>query len=250
MNNTKDLKLKPIIGSELNPKWTFDDFVIGPSNQSAYDAAVKVAKYPTKRHNPYIICGKEGCGRTHLMQAIGNYMANVRKINNVFFVSTETFANDLCDAIRRKKQRDFMKKYMSAKLLLVDDIQFVWDKPRTNAELIGVIKKLKDAGRQIVITCAEHPEKILNDMKLGLTGGKTSLVRKIGPPGMRTRTEILTRKAEKMKFRVPQEVLVFLANKITSNVRALESALIRVVACAALTGKKITLPLAEAILHG
>ncbi len=217
----------PIYRYEPNPKWTFDSFVIGASNQSAYNAAFAVARHPAKRHNPYIIYSSGvGLGRTHLMHAIGNYMINKRKISNAFYVTSEKFANDLCNAIKSNKYKDFIERYMSVNLLLIDDIQFLGNKPEIKDELICVIKKLRDVGRQIVITCAEHPGKMLNDKETSLIGVKTRSMREIKPPIMKTRIAILTRKARAMRLHMSREVIRFIAKR-SSCIRVLEGILIK-----------------------
>lgn len=226
MNNTKDHKLKPIIGFELCHGYTFDTFVTGLSNQSAYNAALAVAKHPGKRYNPYFICGEVGMGKTHLMQAIGHYIINNRKTSNVFFVSSERFTNDILDAVKNSSYSDVINKYLSANVLLIEGIYFPSNRPKTRTEFIGVIKRLKDAGKQIIIDCVEHPGKIFNKMEMNLIGAKAGSIKWIDPPGMKTRITILTKKAKEMGFDVPQEVIRSIA-KLSSCVRALESMLTR-----------------------
>ena len=226
MDNSKDLKLKPIIGSELLHRFTFDAFVVGPSNRSAYNAALAVARSTAKKHNPYIIYGGQGLGSTHLMQAIGNYMIKDRKLSNVFFVTTEKFTCDMVDAIKGDKYGELLTKYMSANVLLIDDLQFLREKTNTQAELLRVIQDLADAGRQIVITCDSH---------MDLSSWKKVLTREIKMPSMKEKIAIATRKAEELKLFVPKEVIRTVA-KEASQIRHLESMLIKMKAVTSIRG--------------
>ena len=231
-----------------NPAYTFDTFIVGASNRLAHAASLAVAENPAHAYNPLFIYGGVGLGKTHLLHALG-HAAHQRGLE-VLYVSSEWFTNDLINAIRSQKTDAFRAKYRSGDILLVDDIQFIAGKERTQEEFFHTFNTLHGAGRQVVVSC-DRPPKALVALEDRLRSRfNWGLIADVQPPDLETRIAILRDKAESITVRIPEEVLTYIARKIPSNVRELEGALTRVRAHAQLMRTPMTLDTARAILDG
>lgn len=234
--------------SPLNPRYTFEAFVIGASNRFAHAAAMSVAEAPARSYNPLFIHGAAGLGKTHLLHAIGNYVTQNFPGRAVRYVSTETFMNDFVEAIRSNTTAAFKKRYRECDVLLVDDVQFMEKKEGLQEEFFHTFNSLYEASRQIVITSDRPPKSIatLEDrLRSRFLSGLTTDVQ---PPELETRIAILRSKADAEGVNIPAEVLDFIGVNIRDNIRELEGALIRVCAFASLNSAPLTLPLAEQVL--
>jgi len=228
----------------LNPKYTFGNFVVGKSNQFAQAAALAVAREPAKCYNPLFLHGGVGLGKTHLMQAIGHRVRDVQSHLRVEYVSGDTFTFDVVSSIRDGRFTSFRRKYREVDVWLVDDIQFIAAKERTESEFFQVFNALYETGRQVVIT-SDRPPKDLQVMDDRLRSRfEWGLIADIKPPDLETRIAILAKRAAAERAVVPEEVLNYIARVVKSNIRVLEGALISVLAAASLTGAEITLSLA------
>ena len=233
---------------DLNPAYTFDDFVIGGSNGFACAAALSVAETPAKSYNPLFIYGGTGLGKTHLLHAIGHYVRQTYPDQRVRYVSTETFLNDFIDAIRTNAQSAFKNRYRQCDVLLVDDVQLIENKERFQEEFFHTFDFLHSAGRQIVIS-SDRPPKAIATLEDRLRSRfSMGLITDIHPPDVETRVAILRKKADAEPTAVPPEVLAYIAECITDNIRQLEGALNRVLAYASLNRVPLTLSLAEGVL--
>jgi len=225
--------------AQLNPRFTFENFVVGGSNRFSFAACEAVSKKPGHVYNPLFIYGGTGLGKTHIMQAIGNALAMQRPSACIRYVSTEKFMNEMIQAIQRGTTFDFRRTFRSADLLLIDDIQFLAGKESTQEEFFHTFNTLYDAHKQIVIT-SDRPPRELRDLEERLVSRfNWGLVSDIQSPDFETRVAILRRKAEVERIAIPDDVLLLLAERITKNVRELEGSLVRLSALASLTGRVI-----------
>lgn len=231
--------------SILNPKYTFDTFVKGNGNQLAHAAALAVAEAPATSHNPLFIYGGVGLGKTHLLHAIGHYMLEQNKDAKVLYTSSEKFTNGLINAIKDDRNEEFRNKYRSIDILLIDDIQFIAGKERTQEEFFHTFNALYELNKQIVISSDKPPKDILTLEERLRSRFGWGLPVDIQAPDIETRIAILRKKSQLEKYDIPNEVLVYIADNIESNIRELEGALNRVLAYASLIGSPITLDLAK-----
>ena len=229
----------------LNPRYTFETFVKGASNQFALAAALRVAETPARSYNPLFIYGSAGLGKTHLLHAIGHYVHSNYQHHVVRYVSTETFMNEYVDAIRSNSMAGLRRKYREIDVLLIDDVQFLEGKEGLQEEFFHTFNSLHGANKQIIISSDRMPDAIPT-LEERLRGRfKWGLITDIQPPDLETRLAILRNKAERERVSVPAETLEFIASKISTNIRELEGALIRVTAYASLSGNPITTELAQ-----
>jgi len=235
---------------DLNPRYTFDSFVIGNSNRFAHAACLAVAQSPAKAYNPLFIYGKVGLGKTHLIHAIGNYiMLNRGKTKiNVLYISSEKFTNELINSIRDDRTVAFRNKYRSVDVLLIDDIQFLTGKERTQEEFFHTFNTLHESNKQIVITSDRPPKDITTLEERLISRFEWGLTTDIQPPDFETRIAILRKKGQAENLNAPDEVINFIADKISSNIRQLEGALTKLVAYSAFNKKELSVSLAQNIL--
>ena len=238
------------IDHQLNPKYTFDSFVVGSSNQFAHAAARAVAESPSKAYNPFFIYGGVGLGKTHLMHAIGQFIKRQNGKARLTYVSTEKFTNDVISSLRYDKMVSFRDKYRNVDTLLIDDIQFIAGKERTQEEFFHLFNALYDTQKQIVISSDCPPKDIPTIEERLKSRFEWGLIADIQPPDLETKIAILQKKAESEKVKIPDNVAMFIAGKIKSNIRELEGSLIRLVAYCQLKGLEINVDVAQQILRG
>jgi chromosomal replication initiator protein len=233
----------------LNPKYTFESFVVGSCNQFAHAAAQAVADMPSKTYNPLYVYGGVGLGKTHLMHAIGHLIKGRNSSLRLTYISSEKFMNELINAIRYDKTINFRERYRTIDVLLMDDIQFLAGKERTQEEFFHTFNALYDSQKQIVISSDCAPREIPTLEERLHSRFEWGLIADIQPPDLETKVAILKRKAENEKIDLPDDVALFIASKIKSNIRELEGSLVRLVAYASLKGLKIELSVAQEILR-
>jgi chromosomal replication initiator protein len=234
--------------ARLNPKYTFDTFVIGSSNRFAHAAAVAVAEAPANTYNPLFIYGDSGLGKTHMLHAIGHYAHSLFNGARVRYVSSEEFTNDFINAIRDGKADNFRRRYRDVDILLVDDIQFLENKEQTQEEFFHTFNTLHNANKQIVISSDRAPKQLVTLENRLRNRFEWGLITDVQPPELETRIAILRKKAAQEGLVAPPEVLEYIASKISTNIRELEGALIRVTAFASLNRQSVDLQLAEIVL--
>jgi chromosomal replication initiator protein len=234
--------------ARLNPKYTFETFVIGSSNRFAHAAAVAVAEAPAKAYNPLFIYGDSGLGKTHLLHAIGHYAQSFYQGVKVRYVSSEEFTNDFINMIRDGKQDGFRRRYRDVDVLLVDDIQFLENKEGTQEEFFHTFNTLHNASKQIVISSDRAPKRLVTLEDRLRSRFEWGLLTDVQPPELETRIAILRKKAVQEGLNAPPEVLEYIASRISTNIRELEGALIRVTAFASLNRQSVDLQLAEIVL--
>ena len=232
----------------LNPRNTFESFVVGPNNEIAHAASLAVAQLPARTYNPLFIYGGVGLGKTHLMQAIGQYVWAKKKGAKVMYLSSELFINEFIDAIQHSNLVKFRKRYRQADLLLIDDIQFLGGKERSQEEFFHTFNTLFDGHKQIVLSSDRPASEITNLEKRLVSRFEWGLTAELQPPDIETRMAILRKKARTMQIKLRDDVFEFLANRIRTNVRRLEGALMRVASFASLSGKELTQEVVEHLL--
>jgi chromosomal replication initiator protein len=233
----------------FNPKNTFDTFVVGNNNTFAHAAALAVAQKPGRSFNPLFLYGGVGLGKTHLLHAIGQYVAHQRKGARVAYISSEKFTNEYIDGIQNNQIARFRRKYRQTEVLLIDDIQFLAGKERIQEEFFHTFNTLHENHRQIVLTCDRPASEIQNLEQRLVSRFEWGLVADLQPPDVETRLAILRKKAKLLAADLPEDILNFLAQRIRTNVRRLEGALVRVSSYAALTGNRLTLDSVEGLLR-
>ena len=233
----------------FNPKNTFDSFVVGNNNNFAHAAALAVAQAPGKSYNPLFLYGGVGLGKTHLLHAIGQHVADNRKGARVSYVSSEKFTNEYIDAIQNNQLVRFRKRYRQTEVLLIDDIQFLAGKERIQEEFFHTFNALHESHKQIVLTCDRPASEIQNLEQRLVSRFEWGLVTDLQPPDIETRLAILRKKAKFMGVELPEEVINFLAQRIRANIRRLEGALTRVASYASLTNRKLTIEAVESLLR-
>ncbi len=231
----------------LNPRNNFESFVVGPNNEIAHAASLAVAKTPARTYNPLFIYGGVGLGKTHLMQAIGQYVGT-KKGAKVMYLSSEVFINEFIDAIQHNNLVKFRKRYRQADLLLIDDIQFLGGKERSQEEFFHTFNTLFDGHKQIVLSSDRPPSEIANLEHRLVSRFEWGLTAELQPPDVETRMAILRKKAHTLQIKLRDEIFDFLANRIRTNVRRLEGALMRVASFASLSGKALTNEVVEHLL--
>lgn len=256
-NNEETDKPLPVVQNQtskaanngvLNPKYTFDSFVIGKSNELAHAAALATAENPGRAYNPLFLYGGVGLGKTHLMQAVGNYVLSQNRSARVLYITGEKFTNELVFSIQSNKNEEFRAKYRNIDLLLVDDIQFISGKERSQEEFFHTFNELYENNKQIVIS-SDRPPKDLNPLEERLRSRfEWGLITDLSKPDYETRYAILRKKIESDKIIIDEEILSLIANKVESNIRELEGTLNKIVAMASLTNMPITMQLAERAL--
>jgi len=235
--------------SRLQSRYTFADFVVGEHNRFAYAAAMAVAESPSNVYNPLFLYGGVGLGKTHLMQAIGNYLKQLNPKIAISYIPAETLFIELIDAVEKGTRMEFKNRYRSQDVLLIDDIHFLRGKESLQEEIFHLFNHLYEGGKQVVLTSDRPPREIPTLQERLASRFSGGLLVDIQPPSLETRIAILRKKAESEKQTIPQDVAYYIASRVRSNVRELEGALIRLLAISSLTGQSLTTGLAEEVLH-
>ncbi len=235
-------------GIQLNPRYTFNNFVVGAGNQFAHAACMAVAEQPTKAYNPLFIYGETGLGKTHLLNAIGNYVAE-RTDLRIAYLTTEQFTNEVINSIRYDKMMDLRKRYRHIDMLMIDDIQFLAGKERTQEEFFHTFNALYEAHKQLVLSSDRFPKDMPDIEERLRSRFEWGLIADLQPPDVETRIAILRKKSEDEGVTLPVDVIQFLATTMKSNIRELEGSLVRLGAYASLTGQTITLEMAKNVLR-
>ncbi|MCX7981878.1 MAG: chromosomal replication initiator protein DnaA [Syntrophales bacterium] len=247
-NNTNRREISRRTHPQLNEKYSFERFVVGPSNQLAHAAAISVAEQPAKNYNPLFIYGGVGLGKTHLLNAIGLRTFQLYNDMNIVYVSAEAFMNELVHSIRCETMSKFREKYRNVECLLIDDIQFIAGKERTQEEFFHTFNTLHDAGKQIVVTSDKFPRDIPNLESRLRSRFEWGLIADIQPPDLETKIAIIMKKAQENNINLPDSVAYYIAEKTESNIREMEGFLLRIVAYASLKQRPIDLELARDVL--
>ncbi len=233
----------------LNPNYTFDSYVVGASNQFAHAAAMAAANSPSRTYNPLFIYGGVGLGKTHLMQAIGNHIASKKPRSKICYITCETFLNEYIDSLQNNSVAAFRKKYRKIDMLMIDDIQFLDGKARIQEEFFHTFNTLFENHKQIVLTSDRTPSEMAGLAPRLISRFEWGLVTELGKPDVETRTAILRKKADLLNLNIGHDLLDYLAERVSSNVRSLEGALIRVATFMSLTNQKVDVQKVEELLH-
>jgi chromosomal replication initiator protein len=245
----KCAQVKPALDVRLNPRYTFESFVVGPNNSFAHAAALAVAQSPAKAYNPLFLYGGVGLGKTHLMQAIGHAVSSSTKVGKVCYMTCEQFTNDFIQAIQNSTLVRFRKKYRQVDVLLIDDVHFLAGKERMQEEFFHTFNTLFDAHKQIMLSSDRPAAEIANLETRLVSRFEWGLVTELQPPALETRIAILKKKVSMIDVKLPDHVIEFIAEKIRTNIRRLEGALVRVASYASLTGKEINRDVLESLLR-
>ena len=237
------------ISNNLNPNYTFDSFVVGPSSQFAHAAAMAAANSPSRTYNPLFIYGGVGLGKTHLMQAIGNHVASKKPRAKICYITCETFLNEYIDSLKNNSIAAFRKKYRKIDMLMIDDIQFLDGKARIQEEFFHTFNTLFESHKQIVLTSDRTPSEMAGLAPRLISRFEWGLVTELGKPDVETRTAILRKKSELLNLRIDPSLIDYLAERISSNIRSLEGALIRVASYISLTNQHVDIAKVEELLH-
>ncbi|OGC14866.1 chromosomal replication initiation protein DnaA [candidate division WOR-1 bacterium RIFOXYC2_FULL_37_10] len=248
ISEIKDNVARSVQFAYLNPRYTFDSFVVGNGNRFAHAAALAVAEAPATAYNPLFLYGGVGLGKTHLMQAIGYSVLKTNSKARVLYITCEMFTNELITSIKEGKMQEFRNKYRTIDLLMVDDIQFLAGKERTQEEFFHTFNTLHDANKQIIVSSDRPPKEIPTLEERLRSRFEWGLIADIQSPDFETRIAILRKKAEFVDLIVPDEVTQFIASRIDTNIRELEGALIRVIAFASLSNAEVSISLVEQVL--
>ncbi len=235
--------------SVFNPANTFESFVVGNSNTFAHGAALAVAQSPGKSYNPLFLYGGVGLGKTHLLHAVGQYVVSQKKGAKVAYVSSERFTNEFIDAIQNNQMAKFRRKYRQTDVLLIDDIQFLAGKERIQEEFFHTFNALHEARKQIVLTCDRTAAEIQNLEQRLVSRFEWGLVTDLQPPDVETRVAILRRKERALNLHLNDDIITFIAERVRTNIRRLEGAMIRVASYASLTGREVTVDMVEDLLR-